>query len=420
MPQNPGIGGLDELTLDEEVAIQQIASISGDDYIVGFDELDGFVGFVIGTGLTYDHSTHTLTASGSGSGPAFGTDNQIPYTNAAGDDFDYTTGFTFDGTDFAAPGDVSVGDDLLLTSSGSVINWNSGDITLTHSANTLTFAGMSSGLDLGASSSLKFGGVTVLQDLTGTTTLSEIDALDATTEATIEAAIDTLANLVSIQGRTVTLADAGADVIFGWDDSANAYENLTQAEVLAVIGNAAADGTTKGVAGFNATNFSASSGIINTIQNITTTSNPQFATIELGHATQNTLSASGGVLSIESVVIPTVSSTNTLTNKRITRRLTTTNAPGATPTTNTDNVDVMNFTGLATNITSMTTNLSGTPTDGQLVEFRFTDNSTPRTIAWGASFGATTIALPTTTVASTMLRVLFEWNGSIWQCIATA
>lgn len=60
-------------------------------------------------------------------------------------------------------------------------------------------------------------------------------------EATIESAIDTLANLVSIQGRTVTLADAGADAIFGWDDSANAYENLTATEVRVAIGLATGD-----------------------------------------------------------------------------------------------------------------------------------------------------------------------------------
>lgn len=123
---------------------------------------------------------------------------------------------------------------------------------------------------------------------------------------------------------------------------------------------------------------------------------------------------------IGSVAIPTISSTNTLTNKRITRRLTTVNAPGATPSTNTDNMDIANFTGLGTAITSMTTNLSGTPTDGQLIEFRFTDDGTARGITWGASFGSTTVTLPTTTVISTMLRVLCEWNGSIWQCIATA
>jgi hypothetical protein len=80
-------------------------------------------------------------------------------------------------------------------------------------------------------------------DTAGTLTLQNVDALDATTESTIEAAIDTLANLTSIQGRTVTLADAGANAIFGWDDTAGAYENLTQAEVKAVIGTASDSAT---------------------------------------------------------------------------------------------------------------------------------------------------------------------------------
>lgn len=136
----------------------------------------------------------------------------------------------------------------------------------------------------------------------------------------------------------------------------------------------------------------------------------------------NTLTANGNLMTFPTSAQTIVgrTSTDTLTNKRITRRLTTTNAPGATPTTNTDNVDIMNFTGLATAITSMTTNLSGTPVDGDMIEFRFTDNGTARAITWGASFGATTVALPTTTVISTMLRVLFEHNGSIWQCVAVA
>lgn len=154
---------------------------------------------------------------------------------------------------------------------------------------------------------------------------------------------------------------------------------------------------------------------------LTSLTAPQFTTIELGDASDTTLSrVSAGVIAVEGVTIPSISSTNTFTNKRITRRLTTTNGPGATPTTNTDNVDIMNFTGLDTAITSMTTNLSGTPVDGDLIEFRFTDDGTARAITWGASFGATTVALPTTTVISTMLRALFEYNGSIWQCIATA
>lgn len=113
-----------------------------------------------------------------------------------------------------------------------------GDTSLTFDTTTDTLA-------VAASGKIAMGAVNIIDDSAGTTTLSNIDALDATTEATVEAAIDTLANLTSIQGRTVTLADAGANAIFGWDDVAGAYENLTQAEVLAVVGDSSA--TAKGV-----------------------------------------------------------------------------------------------------------------------------------------------------------------------------
>jgi hypothetical protein len=110
--------------------------------------------------------------------------------------------------------------------------------------------------------------------------------------------------------------------------------------------------------------------------------------------------------------------TQTLTNKRVTRRTATTNAPGATPTTNSDNVDVQIFTGLNAAITSMTTNLTGTPVATDFIEFQFTDDGTPRAITWGASFASTTVALPTITVASTKLRVLLERGASTWDCVA--
>lgn len=136
-----------------------------------------------------------------------------------------------------------------------------GDGTLEGDA-SLTFDTTTDTLSVAASGKIAMGAVNIIDDTAGTTTLSNIDAIDATTEATIESAIDTLANLTSVQGRTVTLADAGANAIFGWDDVASAYENLTQAEVKAIIGDAAADGATKGVATFTAADFNASSGNI--------------------------------------------------------------------------------------------------------------------------------------------------------------
>lgn len=58
----------------------------------------------------------------------------------------------------------------------------------------------------------------------------------AAAEATIEAAIDTLANLTSVQGLPITLADAGANAFWGWDDTAGGYENLTKGEAQAILG----------------------------------------------------------------------------------------------------------------------------------------------------------------------------------------
>lgn len=116
-----------------------------------------------------------------------------------------------------------------------------------------------------------------------------------------------------------------------------------------------------------------------------------------------------------------IAATQTLSNKNIQRRLITVSGPGATPTTTMSSTDIANFTILAANITSMTTNLSTTgAVDGQLLEYRFLDNGTARTISWGASFAASTVALPIITVISTTLRVLFEYNGSVLVCIAVA
>lgn len=157
-------------------------------------------------------------------------------------------------------------------------------------------------------------------------------------------------------------------------------------------------------------------------QNVTLPTLTTTANIELGNASDTTLSRSAaGVLAVEGVVIPSISSTNTLTNKRVTKRVVTT-TQSATPTINTDNTDVSSITGLAQAITSFTTNLSGTPVAGDMLMIQITDNGTARGITWGTSFASTTVTLPTTTVISTMLRVLFQWNTvtSKWDCIGLA
>lgn len=110
--------------------------------------------------------------------------------------------------------------------------------------------------------------------------------------------------------------------------------------------------------------------------------------------------------------------TDTLTNKRFTPRVGSTTS-SATPTINTDNVDIYRITAQTTDITSFTTNLSGTPTHGQVLVIEITGTAAMG-ITWGASFEASTVALPTTTVTTNMLTVGFMYNSgtSKWRCMA--
>jgi hypothetical protein len=102
------------------------------------------------------------------------------------------------------------------------------------------------------------------------------------------------------------------------------------------------------------------------------------------------------------------SSTTTFTNKRWTARVGST-ASSATPAINTDNYDIFKITALAAAISNASTNLTGTPLDGDILEIQITDDGTPRAISWGTSFVATTVSLPTTTTASTTLTVIFQY-----------
>ena len=111
------------------------------------------------------------------------------------------------------------------------------------------------------------------------------------------------------------------------------------------------------------------------------------------------------------------SATQTLTNKRVTPRVGSTTS-SATPTINTDNVDIYKLTAQTVDITSFTTNLTGTPTDGQVLIIEITGTAA-RAITWGSSFEASTVALPTTTVTTAMLAVGFIYNSvtSKWRCM---
>ena len=113
--------------------------------------------------------------------------------------------------------------------------------------------------------------------------------------------------------------------------------------------------------------------------------------------------------------------TETLTNKRITKRIST-EASNTAPSIDADAVDSHLITALAGNISTAIV-FTGTPTNQQFLLVSITDNGTARTLSWDATdFEASTVALPTTTVISERLDIGFVYNSatSKFRCIAVS
>jgi len=95
-------------------------------------------------------------------------------------------------------------------------------------------------------------------------------------------------------------------------------------------------------------------------------------------------------------------------------------ASAAQPTIDTDAVNAFTITAQAVAITSMSANLSGSPTNFKELSIRIKDDGTARAITWGASFEQYgDVRLPLTTVATKLHTMGFSYNTvtSKWGCI---
>ena len=113
--------------------------------------------------------------------------------------------------------------------------------------------------------------------------------------------------------------------------------------------------------------------------------------------------------------------TDTLTNKRITKRiLSATNYTTDTGTSlNCDNLDWFIVTAQAGAL--KLNNPTGTPTDGQLLGVAVTGTAA-RALTYDTQFEASTVALPTTTVTTARLNMVFTWRAdtSKWTILASS
>lgn len=126
--------------------------------------------------------------------------------------------------------------------------------------------------------------------------------------------------------------------------------------------------------------------------------------------------------SLATLGIPTLTSTSTLTNKRVTPRIgTTVSAATITPTA--DLSDQYNVTALATTATFAIP--SGTPTDGQKLSIRIKDSGSGQTISWTTTAGGYRVigtTLPLTIAASKTIYVGCVYNlvDNFWDVVAVA
>ncbi len=207
-------------------------------------------------GATYDGNGAVTVSASTGDVSKVGTpaDNQIGVWTGDGT-IEGTTGFLFSAGDFTIYDAVNDGNPVFAFGASATERLT---ITPTYDAGaqTLDFVEFATavasgtadkgeyrfnvdgtlvatfddgGLEIKASGSLSFGAVDILTDSAGTTTLNNIDALDATTIATfeteMETAIDTLSNLTSASSLA-TVGTIGTGVWQGTTIKANYLQQV--------------------------------------------------------------------------------------------------------------------------------------------------------------------------------------------------
>lgn len=113
--------------------------------------------------------------------------------------------------------------------------------------------------------------------------------------------------------------------------------------------------------------------------------------------------------------VTTPTSTETMTNKRITKRVAST-TDSATAAIDCDSYDEYYLTAVANNTTF---SITGTPTNGQTIFIGFKDAGVSKTITWTSITGLGT-TLPTATTTSKQHIVGLKYIASAWRAIAVA
>ena len=135
-------------------------------------------------------------------------------------------------------------------------------------------------------------------------------------------------------------------------------------------------------------------------------------TIELGHASDTTISRSAaGVLAVEGVVIPSISSTNTITNKRPQPRTNST----TTAATLAPDLSAANVYFRTTQTETLTISAPiGTPVIGETLYLEVSSVAA-QTLTINATYIPFGAAFPATTTAGKSFLLTCTFNGTNWR-----
>jgi hypothetical protein len=146
--------------------------------------------------------------------------------------------------------------------------------------------------------------------------------------------------------------------------------------------------------------------------------NASTITISGAYPLTQTLTGSTSVTLPTTGTLSTLAGTETLTNKRINPRVSTTTSSSSAVTPDISSYDQYNWTAQAATLTINAP--TGTPVDGNKLIFRILDNGTSQTLSFNATFTAIGVTIPSTTTASktTYVGCVYNANNTRWDVIA--
>lgn len=265
-----------------------------------------FMSDPVGNWRMFGYYRAAALATGDFIGAASSTDEAIVRFSGTTGKVAQNSSVTINDSGVMAGASISLGSN---TVSGSTAQFNAalsdGDFVTLAGSETLTNKTLALGSNTISGSTAQFNTALTDGDFT---TLAGSETL---TNKTLTS--PTINGTVATTGLTLPAVTLGGTVTSNGQSFSGTIANLGTV-TTADINGGTVDGAVIGGASAAAGTFTA---IVGTSLSVGTSGVATVGTIELGHASANTLSASGGVLSVEGVVIPTISSSSTLTNKTV-------------------------------------------------------------------------------------------------------